>query len=289
MSYSDKNTFPARILVVDDEKSTRTVITRALQLSGYLVDGVENGAQALKYLAETHCDVMLLDLNMPVMSGDQVMDVVRECYPDLQVIILTAHATLNSAITAVKTGAVDYLIKPQSIAQIDEAIKQALKRCFSQAQRRHLIEIIGEAMHTLQSEEDALPENCEKGALTQTIEFNGILFDPVQRKLITYTSISTVDGSESNLSSCEQNIAHTSELTSVQSAILTYMVLHPMKILSSLNISREALGYQNLSKYEADSIVRPHILKLRRKIETDPAHPQLIRSVRGKGYLFSPP
>ena len=67
------------------------------------------------------------------------------------------------------------------------------------------------------------------------------------------------------------------------------MVQHPHKVLSNLEISREALGYQNLTEIEAERIIRPHILKLRRKIEADPHNPRLIRSIRGKGYLFSPP
>lgn len=280
MTLPERHSFPSRILVVDDEKSTRTAIGRALQLTGYLVNGAEDGEQALKCLADTHYDVMLLDLNMPIMNGRQVMDVVREHYPDLQVIILTAHATLDSAIEAVKTGAVDYLLKPQSIAQINQAIGQALKRQFNKSQRRHLIDIIGEAMHTLQIDGDALSQDTgEQDELVQPIELGGMYFDPEQRKLIIYD----------NESNSEQLPAHTSELTAHQSAILTYMVLHPMKVLSCLEISREALGYQNLTKSEADHIVRPHILKLRRKIETDPSDPRLIRSIRGKGYLFSPP
>ncbi|MCE5207345.1 MAG: response regulator transcription factor [Chloroflexi bacterium] len=280
MTHPEQHPFPSRILVVDDEKSTRTVIGRALQLLGYLVDDAENGEQALERLANTRYDVMLLDLNMPIMNGSQVMDVVRDLYPELQVIILTAHATLDSAIAAVKTGAVDYLLKPQSIAQIDKAIQQSLKRRFSQSQRRHLIEIIGEAMHTLQIDDDpSRQDTAEAKTRGSPIEMNGMFFDPEQRKLITYEEISVA----------EQPAVRTSELTAHQSAILTYMVLHPFKVISCLEISREALGYQNLTKIEADHIVRPHILKLRRKIETDPSNPRLIRSVRGKGYLFSPP
>jgi two-component system KDP operon response regulator KdpE len=251
-----------------------------LQLSGYAVDGAEDGKQALKCLSEGHYDVMLLDLNMPVLNGQQVLEHVLEHYPDLQVIILTAHATLDSAIAAVKAGAADYLLKPQSIAQIDKAIQRALKRQFNQLQRRHLVEIIGEAMHTLQIDDDLQSiQTIKPDSPVSTLNLNGITFDPVRRKLLIYDDTLIA----------EQSTAHTIDLTSHQSAILTYMIFHPMKVLSCMEISCKALGYQNLTKIEAEHITRPHILKLRRKIEKDPSNPQLIQSVRGEGYLFSPP
>ncbi|NPV57538.1 MAG: response regulator transcription factor [Anaerolineae bacterium] len=280
MTQSDKPKYPSRILIVDDEKSTRLVIGRALQLSGYLIDTAENGKQALERLETTCYDVMLLDLKMPEVSGIQVMDVVRERYPELKMIVLTAHASLDSAITAVKTGAVDYLLKPQSITQIDAAIQRVLKKGVNQAQRQHLIDIMAEAMETLQAQNSAAPLDVTKqNRLGAPIELNGMLFDPEQRTVISYRESSTP----------HQPVVRTTELTAHQTAILSYMVLHPNKVLSSLEISREALEYHNLSEIEAVQIVRPHILKLRRKIETDPSYPRLIRSVRGKGYLFCPP
>ena len=111
------------------------------------------------------------------------MDVVREQYPDLQVIILTAYATLDSAITAVKTGAVDYLLKPQRIAQIEEAVQRALKRRLVQDQRQHLIDIIGDAMRTLQPEDVPSPKRAHEEKLSSPIEMNGMFFDPAQPKI----------------------------------------------------------------------------------------------------------
>jgi DNA-binding response OmpR family regulator len=268
MDTPERQTASARILVVDDEKSARTVIARALQLSGYRVDTAEDGRQALEMLSGAAYDVMLLDLNMPVMDGSAVMDAVREHHPDLQVIILTAHASLNSAITAVKTGAVDYLLKPQSIAQIDQAVQAALKRRFNQAQRRHLMNILGEAMQTLQNGEVPAEEQAASPA-SGIIEMHGILFDPEQRRLTAGE--------------------RTVQLTAHQAAILACMARCPGRVLSCKAIACEALGYPGLSESEAERIVRPHILKLRRKLEPDPAAPVIIRSIRGKGYLFAPP
>jgi DNA-binding response OmpR family regulator len=180
----------------------------------------------------------------------------------------------------VKTGAVDYLLKPQSIAQIEEAIHRALKRRFVQYQRQHLIDIFEDAMDTLQAV-DSLPSQrvSKPSGLSGSIEMNGMLFNPEQRTFITYMGATNT----------QQPVMRTTELTAHQCAILSYMVLNPHKVLSSLEISSKALGYHNLTNTEADRIIRPHILKLRRKIEANPSNPRLILSVRGKGYLFSPP
>ena len=282
MKFSEKRSIPPRILLVDDEKSTRLVIGRSLQLCGYQVNDAADGRQALQALEKYPYDVLLLDLNMPELNGSQVMDIVREKYPDLQVIILTAHASLESAIAAVKTGAVDYLLKPQSINQIKAAVEKALKRSFDKNQHLQLVNIIGDALDTLQTNLN-LPAQAP-GEKTETnannpVEMNGMLFDPERRRLITYTE---PDGQKNTT-------PRTSELTAHQCAILSFMVENPQKVFSNLEIARQALGYHNLSDLEADRIIRPHILKLRRKIEADPSNPCLIRSVRGKGYLFSPP
>lgn len=271
MIPSKPSNLPVRILVVDDEDSTRTVLLRALNLLGYQSEGAGNGRQALERLRSAPFDLMLLDLRMPEMDGVQVMDVVRREYPTLSVIVLTAHATLDSAITAVKAGAVDYLLKPQSISDIQAAIQRALKRTSAERQRQHLIDVIGGALHALQTEDEntfTLPHLPAQNAN------NNITFDPELRRLTIRT--------ETRPATLEV------ELTSHQADILSYMFQHPQKALTSQEIANKALGYNDLSEIEAERIVRPHILRLRRKIEIDPANPRLIRSVRGKGYLFSP-
>lgn len=78
------------------------------------------------------------------------------------------------------------------------------------------------------------------------------------------------------------------KLTSNQSAILLYMVCHPYRAIGNCEIARVALGYENIDESQAQAIVRPHILRLRRKLELDSHHPRILRTVRGSGYIFSP-
>jgi len=78
------------------------------------------------------------------------------------------------------------------------------------------------------------------------------------------------------------------ELTADQSSILLYMVCHPYRALSNREIAHAALGYENLDEIQSRSIVRPHILRLRRKLGADSSEPTYLRTIRGAGYLFSP-
>lgn len=264
-----------RVLVVDDEKSNCVVFVRALQLLGYEAESAENGLWALECLKKTKFDVMLLDLKMPEMDGEAVLASVRTLYPELGVIVLTAHATLESAIGAVKAGAVDYLLKPQKIADIDAAIQRALKRREAVYQKEHLVKVMEQALSALKEENP--PLNGPDQTDSPIIQLGRLVIDTEQR-LVTILP-------EKN--SIETRPSQKVELTEVQIVILVYLANHAQKVVGSSEIATRALGYTELSELEAERIVRPHILRLRRKLENDPQHPQLIRSVRGKGYCFS--
>ena len=118
----------ARVLVVDDESTTRSAVARALSLAGYEAHAVGSGREALSELSTHEYDLMLLDLRMPGMDGTEVLAQARQSYPDLVVIVLTAHATPASAVEAMKAGAADHLLKPCSFEEIEVAISGALKR-----------------------------------------------------------------------------------------------------------------------------------------------------------------
>jgi two-component system alkaline phosphatase synthesis response regulator PhoP len=77
------------------------------------------------------------------------------------------------------------------------------------------------------------------------------------------------------------------ELTANEAALLAYLMQHSETVFSCRGLARNVLGY-DVDEREAQDIVRPHISRLRGKIELDPAHPRLIRTIRGEGYLFCP-
>jgi len=101
-----------RILVVDDELVIRESLHGWLKKSGYKVDTAEGGSAALAMLEKTPYDLLFLDIMMPVMSGIEVLEVVKEEYPHTLVVMITAYGSVETAVQAMKVGAVDYLMKP---------------------------------------------------------------------------------------------------------------------------------------------------------------------------------
>ena len=101
-----------RILIVDDEFSVRHSLTAWFEDEGYTVDVAASGKEALAKLAESQWDIFFLDLKMPGMSGLELQKKIKEIQPDSTIIIITAFASVESAVEAMQSGAYDYLSKP---------------------------------------------------------------------------------------------------------------------------------------------------------------------------------
>jgi DNA-binding response OmpR family regulator len=102
-----------RVLVVDDESNIRIVLRVALETAGYHVEEAADGAAALRRLESNEIDLLVLDLNMPVMDGMTVLQKLRDQkQPKTRVVVLTAHGSVPAAIKAVRLGASDFLQKP---------------------------------------------------------------------------------------------------------------------------------------------------------------------------------
>ena len=118
----------ARLLVAEDEANLRLVIQKELQRLGYRVDVAPDGEAALRRLEEGNVDVLLCDINMPRMDGMELLRRVHERPNPPEVIMLTGHATVETAIEAMKLGAYDYLSKPYRITELDALVKQATEK-----------------------------------------------------------------------------------------------------------------------------------------------------------------
>ena len=114
-----------KILVVDDERVVRDGCHRVLTGKGFEVVSAENGEQAMDVLAREPVDIILLDLKMPVMSGEEVLASVREHYSDIPVIIITGHGTIDTAVECMKNGAYDFVTKPFQLDQFLLTINRA--------------------------------------------------------------------------------------------------------------------------------------------------------------------
>lgn len=127
-----------RILLADDDAALLRVIQYKLKQRHFDVTAVADGALALKALEESRYDLLLSDMRMPKLSGIELLEKVKEIQPDLEVILITAFATISQAVEAVKLGAFDYLTKPFEDEQLFVAIDKALKFRELQDENRYL-------------------------------------------------------------------------------------------------------------------------------------------------------
>jgi len=117
-----------KILIVDDEKNIRLTLSRSLKLPGYLVDTAINGEEALQKLKEQRYHLVLLDLKLPGMDGIEVLRQIRQLYPFISVIIITAYGTIDSAVEVMKLGAIDFIQKPFTPDEIRDIVVKVLGR-----------------------------------------------------------------------------------------------------------------------------------------------------------------
>ncbi len=118
----------AKILIVDDEAIARMTLADILRLEGHTIRAVGSGEEAVTALGEEAFEIMVLDLRMPGMGGIDVLRMVVDQLQDLQVIVLTAHGSMDTAIQALRFHVHDYLLKPVSPAQILMSITRAMER-----------------------------------------------------------------------------------------------------------------------------------------------------------------
>jgi DNA-binding NtrC family response regulator len=119
---------PKPVLIVDDEKNIRLTLSQALKTLELDTDTAVNGEEALARLQGRAFGLILLDLKMPGMDGIEVLRRVRETRPDIKVIIITAHGSIESAVEAMKLGAVDFIQKPFAPNEIRELVTRVLDR-----------------------------------------------------------------------------------------------------------------------------------------------------------------
>ena len=115
----------AIVLLVDDEKEFREVLCQRMEIWGFQVDTAADGKEALVKAAKKTYDAIILDLAMPEMDGIETLQRLLEIKSELQVIVLTGHATIQDGVKAMKMGAVDFIEKPAEIEKLAAKIKEA--------------------------------------------------------------------------------------------------------------------------------------------------------------------
>ncbi len=115
-----------RILIVDDEKNIRLTISRSLNSDTVETDQAISAEEALERLSENTYDMMLLDLRLPGINGDELMQQIRDLGIDIKTIIISAHGTIDLAVKLMKAGALDFIEKPFSPDDIRQIVAKYL-------------------------------------------------------------------------------------------------------------------------------------------------------------------
>jgi DNA-binding NtrC family response regulator len=116
------------LLLVDDDDQLRQALARRFERHGIVVVDAGSGAQALAKSAQSRCDVALLDLNLPDMTGIELLGRLKERQPELEALLLTAHGSMETAIQAMKQGAYDYLTKPIQVPELEIHVRKAYEK-----------------------------------------------------------------------------------------------------------------------------------------------------------------
>jgi two-component system nitrogen regulation response regulator GlnG len=152
-----------RVLIVDDELIARKVLNRVLTNAGFYVADSSNGISALSRLVTMKFDAVTVDLRMPVISGLDLLEKIKERHPDIAVIIVTAVDDVSTAVECMKKGADDYLTKPFDLKIVPGIISRAIqKRERELARKEHSLEV-EHKLHSL-----TVTRDIEKGDLLKT-------------------------------------------------------------------------------------------------------------------------
>lgn len=256
-----------RLLIVDDELHIRAALVKAFTLVGYEVDEAASGQEAVAMLNANPYDLMILDIVLPGLAGVDVLQWVHKIQADVSIIILTGNATLESAIAAIKSDAVDYLLKPASIHEIIDAVSNALQKRVASAQKEFLVEMLGNAGD---------PPN----ATEQPPVLSSSL--PTDHERFVVVSSWCLDRSRREVVINEEPKRQV-DLSKGETAVLYCLMQNVDQTVSCEQLIWLAWGYKT-DPFEAKSIIRPYIFRLRNKLEKDPQDPHFICTVRKYGY-----
>lgn len=257
------------ILIIDDEPNLRRSLGLILQRAGYTVTTASNAAEALQLLQAGPYDLAFLDIKLPDQNGLQLLPQMKQLYSEMPILILTAHATLESAIGAVRLGAKDYLLKPidpeNILTRVEDVIKEVRPK-----RRREITNQMQNLLAELQSMDGKDPSKIDGDASPPLADPTRYLnCGPLILDLHTYTV---------------QYDARQISMPPSSFDYLVTLVRHSPSPVSYEKLVSETQGYQHLSRAESREIVRWQVHEIRRLLEADPRHPKLIITIRDVGY-----
>ncbi|HKJ26382.1 MAG TPA: response regulator transcription factor [Anaerolineales bacterium] len=263
----------ATILIVDDEENLRLTLSRVLTKAGFTVTTAASGEEALRLLQAGAYELAFIDLMMPGMGGLALLGELRKFYPDMPVLILTAHATLDSAIEAVRAGARDYLVKPADPDRIIARVRDILKER-TQPQRQR------EILSQIQSLVSELNQFSQPGEEQKVNALN--MLPPTDPARFLQRGPFSLDLHARHLMQDGTYVP----LSPANFDYMVTLVRHAPNPVTYEVFVREAQGYE-MTRAEAREMARWRIHELRKAIEEDSKNPRYIITVRGTGYRLA--
>ena len=253
----------AKILIVDDDKVTQQSLSEVLRHAGYDVSSVGSGEEALNVLETNEIDLMLLDIRMPGIDGIEVMRQAEQMSPDTQIVMLTGHGSLETAVDALRHEAHDYLLKPPSMQEVLSSVASGLARRDEEKRKRIIVGQIENSLHQLKEVEGITGSPKPKRQIVSLP--TGVTLDLARREIWR--------GSDKE------------RLTPTEGRLLQLFVTNWGRVMSHGELVFMVQGYE-VAEWEAPEVLRPLISRLRRKLSTFPHGEKWISSVRGTGYVF---
>lgn len=256
------------ILIIDDEAALRKTLARILQQAGFEVTTAENAEQGLSFLKTTNFDLIFTDLRMPGIQGLDALRLIHKSYPTLPVVLFTAQPDVNSAVEALRHGAIDYLLKPLKPEVIIERAKSILSQQQKEKRKREIVLQIEVLQNELKS--------IESGATIVHTPDNVTLIEAgrfIKRGIIV-------------LDLHTRRITINEEVINLPPTSFDYLLVlarHAPNVVDYQTLVAEAQGYQAEMR-EAQELTKWHIHQLRQAFDKDAQNPSYLINVRGKGY-----
>jgi DNA-binding response OmpR family regulator len=257
------------VLIIDDEANLRRSLSVILQRAGYSVTTTGGAQDAWLALETSSFDLVLLDIKMPGISGLDLLPQICQKYPDVAVVLITAHATLESAIEAVRRGARDYLLKPINPAQLLSRLAELFANKNQTRRQREILAEMQNLMHefghlgTAESGPKSRPGSVLVQDQTRILRCGLFSLDLHARTV-------HMNGLSVSLSPTAFNY-------------LVTLIRHSPQTVDYETLVMEAQGFET-TPIEAYEMARWRIHELRKALEADSRHPQYIITIRGIGY-----
>lgn len=262
-------TAEGHILIVDDEASLRQTLARILQRAGFDVTTTSSGGECLTLLAQHAFDLVYLDIRMPDMSGLAALKSIHAKYPELPVILFTAQPDLNSAVEALRSGAIDYLLKPLKPQTVIDRTQTILAHKQKERRKRELqrqIEVLQTELNALEKD-----DNPEANTASQLAEVSDDRF--LKRGLLTLDMLT-------------RRVIMNDRVVNLPPTSFDYLLVlarHTPNVVDYQTLVAEAQGYET-NPHEAQELTKWHIHHIRQVLEPDARNPIYVINVRGTGY-----